>query len=84
VYQQAAKLGSAQAQVRLAGMYWMGQGVKKDYSQAAVYYRQAAEQGEVTAIRKLVYLLENGVGTARNVDESKKWAAKLEQLGGSN
>jgi len=41
-----ANAGSAEAQHQLGDMYYFGNGVRRDYAQAAVCYRKAAEQGD--------------------------------------
>jgi len=40
-----AEQGDAGAQLSLGLMYAIGQGVPRDYAQAAAWYRKAAEQG---------------------------------------
>lgn len=42
-----AETGHAPSQLRLALLYHLGQGVPRDYRQAAHWYAQAAQQGEV-------------------------------------
>ena len=46
---EAAEGGDAKAQVRLAGMYYHGQGAAQDLREAAKWYRKAAEQGNEEA-----------------------------------
>jgi len=46
---QEAEQGHAEAQFNLGLMYIDGQGVPQDYTQAAQWYRKAAEQGDATA-----------------------------------
>jgi TPR repeat protein len=40
-----AERGDARAQLSLGGMYYNGQGVRQDYTEAAKWTRKAAEQG---------------------------------------
>ena len=42
---ERALAGSAAAQVRMGGLYWLGEGVPEDYEAAAKWFRLAAEQG---------------------------------------
>src|SRR5437868_3778824 len=44
-----AEQGDASAQNNLGVMYENGQGLQKDYRQAHIWYRQAAEQGLASA-----------------------------------
>ncbi len=45
----AAEKGDAIAQAKLGDMYYNGEGVQKDYAEAARWYKKAAEQGDVIA-----------------------------------
>ena len=45
----AAESGDRNAQYQLGNMYGSGQGVSKDYVEAAKWYRKAAEQGVAKA-----------------------------------
>ena len=49
----AAEGGDAKAQVRLASMYYHGQGAAQDLREAARWYRKAAEQGNSEAEYRL-------------------------------
>lgn len=40
-----AQQGDAEAQLKLARMYYHGEGVRQDYNEAARWYRKAADQG---------------------------------------
>jgi TPR repeat protein len=46
---KSAEEEDAQAQISLAGAYFNGEGVPKDYQQAAEWIRKAAEQGNPKA-----------------------------------
>lgn len=45
----------------------------KDYSQAAEWYRKAAEQGHTSAQCSLGYLYEHGFGLSKDLQEAIKW-----------
>ena len=45
IFTKLAEQGDAAAQFNLGGMYRRGEGVPKNASQAAAWYRKAAEQG---------------------------------------
>jgi predicted acylesterase/phospholipase RssA len=56
--------------------------VPKDYSEAARWYQKGAEQGNVSAMKQLAYLYENGVGVVKDVVEAYKLYTLAEtQLG---
>ena len=60
---EAAEAGDAEAQLRLASMYYRGEGVEQDYREAAKWYRKAAEQGHAEAEYRLgeTYFWRQGV-----------------------
>lgn len=55
--------GDAEAQLQLADMYYEGRGISKNYTQAFLWYRRAAQQENVEAQYKLgnIYLLGEGI-----------------------
>jgi len=78
---QAAEKGDAQAQYSLGGMYYNGQGVAKDYAEAAKWWRASAEQGNAEAQNDLGAIYANGQGVERNLAEAKKWWSKAAAQG---
>ena len=71
-----AKAGIVSAQVKLAGCYAEGRGVRVNRREAAKWYRAAAERGNVTAQCHLGRSYENGWGVKRNELEAVKWYRK--------
>ena len=59
---QAAEQGYAKAQFNLGLIYYNGQGVRQDYTQAVQWYRKAAEQGDAKAQYNLGVMYDNGQG----------------------
>ncbi len=49
IVKKAAKQGYAGAQFNLGCCYYYGQGVERDYAEAADWFRKAAEQGHANA-----------------------------------
>ncbi len=49
----AAEEGDAFAQASLGLMYYDGEGVPKDYQEAAKWYRMAAEEGDAFAPKRI-------------------------------
>jgi curved DNA-binding protein CbpA len=56
LFQDLAVQGYSSAQNNLGVLYENGQGIARDYTQAAYWYRKAAEQGDVDAIKNLKQL----------------------------
>jgi hypothetical protein len=64
-----AKEGSLKDQTKL-GDYYLS---KSDFTNAVVWYRRAAEQGEPEAMLSLASCYATGRGVARNPQESTRW-----------
>ena len=62
-------------------MYEEGQGVARDYSEAARWYRQAAEQGIAVAQTALATLYTKGSGVAQDLPEAVRWYRKAAEQG---
>jgi TPR repeat protein len=68
-----AEAGNAEAQFNLGYMYYYGEGVPVDDTQAARWYLQAAEQGHVTAQFNLGVMYAFGEGVAEDTAEAAYW-----------
>jgi TPR repeat protein len=68
-----AKAGDAVAQFDLGYAYYLGQGVPKDYVQAALWFRKAADQGDAVAQHDLGVLYENGFGVLQDYAQAATW-----------
>ncbi len=79
--EQAAAAGDAEAQSRLANMYFNGQGVAQDHALAHEWCLRAAEQGHADAQFLLGIMYELGLGVERNLEESGKWIEKAAAQG---
>ena len=75
-----ATLGDADEQIRLAWMYEHGLGVEKNYGQALMWYRRAAEQGHSHAQNNLASMYANGRGVERNYPQAAAWSRKAAAL----
>jgi len=69
----AAEQGRAKAQHNLGNKYRHGEGVARDYAEAAKWYRKAAEQGLAVAQYNLGLMHASGIGVPRNDIESYVW-----------
>ena len=65
-----AEKGDADAQFRLGVRYAEGNGVQKDYYEAAKWYRKAAEQGNSDAQVNLGYCYEMGYGVEKDYQKA--------------
>lgn len=54
-------------------MYYDGLGVRKDYSQAAKWMRQTAQQGNARAQYNLGVMYAEGQGVRQNLKVAKEW-----------
>ena len=70
---QAAKEGSAAAQMGLATLYREGELVEQDYTAAVEWLKRAAEQGSMSAQYNLAIHYMNGHGVEKDMGEAVKW-----------
>lgn len=68
-----AKEGYVLGQYALGDMYATGKGVQTDYSEAAFWYRKAADQGFAYAQYNLGYVYDIGRGVPQDYAEAAKW-----------
>ena len=78
---QVAEQGNAQAQFSLGKMYYEGQGVRQDYTQAVQWYRKAAEQGDAEAQFNLGVMYAEGRGVSQDLALAQEWLGKACQNG---
>ncbi len=77
----AAAKGNAHAQFNLGAAYANGQGVKQDYTQAALWFNKAAEQGDAAAQSVLGVAYANGQGVPRDNAKAAYWYRKAAEQG---
>jgi hypothetical protein len=78
---KSAKLGDAHGEEYVASMYQSGLGVEKDYSQALIWYRKAADQGNAAAEYNYGYMHQYGQGVGIIMSEAKFWYQKAAAQG---
>ncbi len=71
---QAANLGERDGFSLLGKAFGYGEGIPQDYTRAFGYYRVAAERGDAIAQGELARLYAEGLGTSKDLAESKHWA----------
>ena len=76
-----AKAGIVSAQVKLAGCYAEGRGVRVNRREAAKWYRAAADRGNVTAQCHLGRCYEKGWGVKKSELEAVEWYRKAAAQG---
>ena len=78
-----AEQGRAIDQFVLGVLYFKGEGVPKDYWEAAEWYRKAAEQGDALAQHYLAMMYINGQkdGPVEKCAEAAKWLRKAAEQG---
>lgn len=68
-----ATLGDAQAQEALGVMYYLGEGVPKDYQQAFEWFKKAAVQGNSEAQFNLGVMCAKGQGVRQDYHQAFEW-----------
>ena len=68
-----AKKGDVDAQVLVGLSYYNGHGVEKDYTQAAVWWRKAADQGRAEGQYLIGICYYNGQGVKQNTEMAIYW-----------
>lgn len=71
-----AKLGNAESQYILAGMYMTGTGVEVNEKESFYWFMEAAKQNYPDAVKMIPLLYWKGTGVEANPQESFKWAKK--------
>jgi len=72
-FRPLAEQGDASAQNNLGFMYYKGQGVPQDNTEAVKLYRLAAEQGYAKAQYNLGVMYAKGRGVPQDHEEALKW-----------
>ena len=78
---QSAKTGDANAQYSLGALYYTGQLIDEDKTQALKWFNKAANQGEPTAQFYLGQMYLNGIGVDKNKLAAINWLKKSAQQG---
>ncbi len=71
--EQAAMLGHPPAQLQLGELFKTGQGVDQDLTQARVWFRRAANGGNVLAMHRVGVMTARGEGGSANTPEAVGW-----------
>ena len=80
-YERAASQGKIAAQYRLYQIYFNGEGIKRDLSDAIFWLEYAAESGNADAQYRLGAYYASGKGVKKNYGRSFEWHMKAAQQG---
>lgn len=80
-FEQAANMGHAPAQYRLAGLYREGRGVAKDPAAAFQWFDRAATQGHILAMHNAAVLLAEGVHGTPDYAGAALWFKRAAEHG---
>lgn len=83
-YLLLAEEGFALAQFQLGVMYFKGQGVDQDFTQAQTWFTKAAEQGNTEAQINLGFIFDQGLGVVQNHKKAFFWYRKAGEQGDAN
>jgi TPR repeat protein len=75
--QVLAEAGDSEAQYKLGNCYRVGDGISRDDVKATLWYRKAADQGHVYAIKCMENACRSGLGIKVNLVEAASWKAKI-------
>lgn len=81
LYRLAADQGFASAQFELGDMYYVGRGVRQDYTEAVRWFQLAANQGNAYAQHDLGVMYYAGLGVPKNYSEALKWNRRAAEQG---
>lgn len=76
-----ANAGDAEAQYKIGNMYNFGDGVRRDYAQALVWYRKGAEQGDPKSEFQFGGLYHLGHGVPQDDAQGFAWIMKAAEQG---
>lgn len=80
-FEARAAAGDPVGQLNLGNLYAQGRGVERDFTQAAHYYRQAADQGVAQAQYNLGVLYQLGRGVDKDPRQTLFWFFKAAEGG---
>jgi TPR repeat protein len=76
-----AEKGDADAQFKVGLIYYLGQGVLRDYLEALGWFKKAARQDHPYAQYNVGYMYEKGEGTPQDYGEAAKYYRQAAQRG---
>ena len=83
-FMTSAKQGNAEAQAKLAWMYYKGYGVTQDYNEAFNWCQKATKKDNAYAQFIMGLMYSEGAGVTKDYNESVKWYRKAAEQGHSS
>lgn len=80
-FRRLANAGDAAAQAHLGYMYYMGEGVEKNFEESVRWYRKAAVQGNRDAQYNLAVAFAFGEGIRQDYEEAANWYRRAAEQG---
>lgn len=74
-----ANSGRAEAQHKLAQLYFSGNGIEQNFQKAIEWYNKAAEQGHADSRNSLGMIYANGMGADIDCKQALSWFNSIEQ-----
>lgn len=78
---ELAEQGNSSAIALMAKSYWLGQGIKRDFTLAAHWYEKSAEFGDLEAMCRLGEFYERGQGVPKDAAAAAEWYRKASNHG---
>ena len=78
---QIAEEGGMESQFQIGQMFYYGQGVARNYKEAAKWFRRAAEQGHLEAQNSYAYIFSEGKGFSQDYAKALKWFRRAAERG---
>ncbi len=73
LYLKSAGLGNNDARINLGYLYFVGEGVKQNYTKAHNWYLSAARTGSKEAQMNLAMMYKNGLGVKKDPQQAASW-----------
>ena len=81
LFQEAARMGDAEAQCCMGCCYRNGYGTVVDYQKARLWYEKSANNGCIRAIRHIARTYEEGLGVSQSYEKAVEWYTKAAEQG---
>jgi hypothetical protein len=84
LYKSLARRGHADAQFRVATMYALGQGARKNEDEAVLWFRRAARNGDELAQDRLAHYYLDGAGRPETDPDAERWLRMEAETGSAD
>lgn len=74
--QKAVKAKHPEACYLIGARYYWGKSVEKNYQQAFIYWKLAADQGHLDACKNVAYCYKNGEGCTKDLKKAEEYENK--------